>query len=63
MEMLNFSSSEIEVSNDLESSSENLMSNLLDILMFPTPCNLAQKRKVFSNKLPVGQKHAKGKVT
>ena len=35
MEILNFSSSDIEFSNDQESSSENPMPNLLDVLKSP----------------------------
>ena len=39
------------------------MPSVLDILKSPTPSELARKRKVASNKPPVGRKRGKGRVT
>ena len=44
-------------------SSEHPLPSVLDILKSPTPSELTRKRKVASNKPPVGRKRGKGRVT
>ena len=68
LDVMSISSSDFEVGLGLDSSSDRLSSehplpSVLDILKSPTPSELARKRKVASNKPPVGRKRGKGRVT
>lgn len=50
-------------SSDLDTSSENPRNlSILDVLKSPAPSDLARKRRVGSNKPPVGKKRSRGRV-
>lgn len=52
-----------DVDFELDSSSVNPLPSLLDAMKCPAQSELARKRKISSNKPPMGKKRGRGRVT